>query len=111
MFRMLLSSALIPLALAQSGPQAALIPPCVVMHSSTINIGLKDRSLIWSQKTCDPLAIASVNCTGPDQLCHCRRQAGILSNITTCADLTCSNPSADMYSKYEDGISEIWIGL
>lgn len=63
--------------LAQAGPQASQIPPCV--------------------KSCDPAAIASVNCTSADQYCHCVRQAGILTNITTCADKTCTNPSASLY--------------
>ncbi|KAK0362540.1 hypothetical protein LTR57_012181 [Friedmanniomyces endolithicus] len=68
---------LLSAALAQVGPQAAKIPPCVA--------------------SCDPAAIASVNCTNADQYCHCVRQTGILSNITACADKTCSNPSADVY--------------
>ncbi|KAK0808169.1 hypothetical protein LTR91_022233 [Friedmanniomyces endolithicus] len=54
-------------------------------------------SAALAQASCDPAAIASVNCTNADQYCHCVRQTGILSNITACADKTCSNPSADVY--------------
>ncbi|KAK1058987.1 hypothetical protein LTR74_012963 [Friedmanniomyces endolithicus] len=52
---------------------------------------------VLAQATCDPAAIASVNCTNADQYCHCVRQMGILTNITSCADKTCSNPSADIH--------------
>ncbi|KAM0715603.1 hypothetical protein Q7P37_009101 [Cladosporium fusiforme] len=64
-------------SLAQTGPQADLIPTCV--------------------KECDPAAIASVNCTNEDQHCHCVRQDGILANITACADHSCKDPEKDIH--------------
>ncbi|KAF2771712.1 hypothetical protein EJ03DRAFT_334641 [Teratosphaeria nubilosa] len=70
--------ATVQIVLAQVGPQAAGLPACI--------------------KTCDPPAIASVNCTNADQYCHCVRQNGILTNITACADVTCENPSASIYT-------------
>ncbi|TKA69054.1 hypothetical protein B0A55_08714 [Friedmanniomyces simplex] len=78
MYTSVLYVLLLPAALAQVGPQASKIPPCVA--------------------SCDPAAIASVSCTNADQYCHCVRQNGILTNITACADKTCSNPSADIYT-------------
>ena len=49
------------------------------------------------QKSCDPPATASVNCTDEDQYCHCIRQEGILSNISACANAGCENASRDIY--------------
>jgi len=69
---------LLPATFAQVGPQATKIPPCVA--------------------ACDPAAIASVNCTNADQYCHCVKQTGILTNITACADRTCANPNAEIYT-------------
>ncbi|KAH9809508.1 hypothetical protein Tdes44962_MAKER06115 [Teratosphaeria destructans] len=70
--------ALVISSTAQVGPQATQLPACI--------------------KTCDPPAIASVNCTNADQYCHCVRQNGILTNITACADVTCQNPSASIFT-------------
>ncbi|KAF2162263.1 hypothetical protein M409DRAFT_27266 [Zasmidium cellare ATCC 36951] len=78
MYLLTILSLLFVSALAQVGPQAQQLPACI--------------------KTCDPPAIASVNCTNADQYCHCVRQTEIISNISACADGECMNPSASLYT-------------
>lgn len=86
------------LSLAQTGPQAALIPACVVRSKWFRNRQIHpDTPLTVQQKSCDPAAIASVDCTNEDQYCHCVRQDGILSNISACANDECESPSRDIY--------------
>ncbi|OQO01741.1 hypothetical protein B0A48_12778 [Cryoendolithus antarcticus] len=68
---------LFSLVVAQVGPLAQQLTPCI--------------------KSCDPAAISSVNCTNADQLCHCHRQTGILTNITACINVECQMPSADLH--------------
>nr|OQO25236.1 hypothetical protein B0A51_09360 [Rachicladosporium sp. CCFEE 5018] len=68
---------LFSLVVAQVGPQAQQLTPCI--------------------KSCDPAAISSVNCTNADQLCHCQRQSGIITNISACIDVKCQMPSADLH--------------
>jgi hypothetical protein len=57
------------------------------------------------QKTCDPPAIASVNCTLEDQYCHCDRQDGILTNISACAEKSCEEPEKDLFGMLSSAVS------
>lgn len=82
---------------ASSHANTALCREYIV--STTLKERRKTRPLTTVQAQCDPAAIASVNCTNADQYCHCVRQTGILSKITACADETCLDPSASIYSK------------
>jgi hypothetical protein len=106
---------MIAFAAAQTGPQAALIPPCVVCllllllllllptsAGTTLDSSSKSSKTLTfirrgEQKTCDPPAIASVNCTLEDQYCHCVRQDGILTNISACAEKSCEEPEEDLF--------------
>ena len=85
------------LSMAQTGPQAALIPACVVRLKRPRARKIIQTTADHEQKRCDPAAIASVNCTNEDQYCHCVRQDGILSNISACANAECENASRDIY--------------
>jgi hypothetical protein len=85
------------LSMAQTGPQAALIPACVVRARESGFSKPMRKIADHEQKSCDPAAIASVNCTNEDQYCHCVRQDGILSNISACANAECDNASRDIF--------------
>lgn len=99
---------IVVLSLAQTGPQAALIPACVVRSH---RLGVIVRMIADDeQKSCDPAAIASVNCTNEDQYCHCIRQRGILSNISTCANVECDNASRDIYGLLPHCIAVVMVG-
>jgi hypothetical protein len=65
----------------------------------------------YEQKSCDPAAIASVNCTNEDQYCHCVRQDGILRNISACANAECESPSRDIYGLLFHGITVVMVKL
>ena len=62
------------------------------------------------QKSCDPAAIASVNCTSEDQYCHCVRQDGILNNISACANAECENASRDIFGMLSCYIAVVTVG-
>ncbi|PMD16056.1 hypothetical protein NA56DRAFT_649670 [Hyaloscypha hepaticicola] len=65
---------------AQTGPQAAKIPACVL--------------------PCDTKAIATTTCTSVDQLCHCQQQGLILSSIAPCilSGSNCTTPVQDLFT-------------
>jgi hypothetical protein len=112
---------MIAFAAAQTGPQAALIPPCVVCllllllllttsAGTTLDSNSKSSKTLTfirrgGQKTCDPPAIASVNCTLEDQYCHCVRQDGILTNISACAEKSCEAPEKDLFGMLSSAVS------
>jgi hypothetical protein len=113
---------MIAFAAAQTGPQAALIPPCVVClllllllllttsAGTTVDSNSKSSKTLTfirrgEQKTCDPPAIASVNCTLEDQYCHCVRQDGILTNISACAEKSCEEPEKDLFGMLSSAVS------
>jgi hypothetical protein len=116
---------MIAFAAAQTGPQAALIPPCVVCllllllllllltttsAGTTVDSNSKSSKTLTfirhgEQKTCDPPAIASVNCTLEDQYCHCDRQDGILTNISACAEKSCEEPEKDLFGMLSSAVS------
>lgn len=99
------------LSLAQTGPQAALIPACVVRSSPLRAVDIICMITDHEQKSCDPPAIASVNCTNEDQYCHCVRQDGILSNISACANAECESPSRDIYGLLFHNIAVVMVDL
>jgi len=118
-----LAVCMIPLSAAQTGPQAALIPPCVVRCSLSRSLSFSSASK-WikisislliiterdKQKTCDPPAIASVNYTLENQYCHCVRQDGILSNISACAEKGCEEPEKDLFGTLPLVSYHWWLG-
>lgn len=57
------------------------------------------------QKSCDPPAIAAVDCGTADQLCHCQRQTPLLSNIIACADRTCADTGLSLYGTFDSRLS------
>ncbi|KAF2087420.1 hypothetical protein K490DRAFT_57025 [Saccharata proteae CBS 121410] len=64
---------------AQSGPQASLIPKCILDN-------------------CEAGAIASANCTQPDQLCHCVHQTPIITSMVPCSIAQCADPAGALYT-------------
>ncbi|PMD39613.1 hypothetical protein L207DRAFT_512621 [Hyaloscypha variabilis F] len=73
-------ASIVSVVYAQTGPQAAKIPPCVL--------------------PCDTKAIATTTCTSVDQLCHCQQQGLILSSIAPCvlSGSNCTTPVQDLFT-------------
>ncbi|KAE9381190.1 hypothetical protein N431DRAFT_358954 [Stipitochalara longipes BDJ] len=74
------ASSIASIVYAQTGPQAAKIPLCVL--------------------PCDTKAIATTTCTSVDQLCHCQQQGLIMSSIAPCvlSGSNCTTPVQDLFT-------------